>query len=44
MSIPLLDNKMYTLCFADDQIVLAKEYKELEYNTQKFIKNVGNWV
>lgn len=38
MSIQLNNNNLYTLCFANDQLVIANEYDDLEYMTQKLIE------
>lgn len=34
----LNDTRLYTLCFADDQIVLAQNYEGIEYMTSKHIE------
>lgn len=43
MGIPLNDYVLYTLCFADDQIVLAQDYDDLEYMTRKLIEEYDKW-
>jgi len=35
MGIPLENTKLYTLLFADDQVVLASYKEDLEYMTRK---------
>lgn len=43
MGIPLNDNIIYTLCFADDQIVLAQDQHDIEYMTRKLIEEYDKW-
>ena len=43
MGIPLIDNTVYTLCFADDQVVVAQDYHDMEYMTRKFIEEYKLW-
>jgi len=43
MGISLNDTTLYTLCFADDQIVLAQDYEDLEYMTRKLIEEYNKW-
>lgn len=44
MGIPLNDGyTLYTLCFADDQVVLAQDYEDLEYMTRKLTEEYDKW-
>lgn len=44
MGIPINDNlSLYTLHFADDQIVMAQDKEDLEYMTRKLIKEYEKW-
>ncbi|XP_030746803.1 uncharacterized protein LOC115875475 [Sitophilus oryzae] len=43
MEIPLNDSILYTLCFGDDQIILAQDYEDLEYMTRKLIEEYHKW-
>ncbi|XP_030766854.1 uncharacterized protein LOC115890691 [Sitophilus oryzae] len=43
MGILLNDSILYTLCFADDQIILAQDYEDLEYMTRKLIEKYNKW-
>ncbi|XP_030764743.1 uncharacterized protein LOC115888980 [Sitophilus oryzae] len=43
MGIPLNDSILYTLCFADDLIILAQDYEELVYMTRKIIEEYNKW-
>lgn len=44
MGIPLTDDStLYTLCFADDQIVLAQDYEDLQYMSKKLIEEYKHW-
>lgn len=43
MGIPLNEEHLYTLSFADDQIVMAQDYEDLEYMTRKLIEEYNNW-
>ncbi|XP_044760850.1 uncharacterized protein LOC123318297 [Coccinella septempunctata] len=44
MGIPLNDEKtLYTLFFADDQILLAQDQQDLEYMTRKLIEEYEKW-
>ena len=40
---PLIDNTVYTLCFADDQVVVAQDYHGMEYMTRKLIEKYKLW-
>lgn len=41
MGIPLKNEMLYTLCFADDQVVKTQNYEDICYMTRKREKN-GN--
>lgn len=44
MGIPLDDNStIYTLQFADDQLILAQEFEDIEYLTRKLIQEYSLW-
>lgn len=43
MGITLNNTSLYTLCFADDQIVLAQDYEDLQYMTRKLIEEYTKW-
>lgn len=43
MGIPLENNNLFTLCFADDQIVIAQDYEDLEYMARKLIEEYEKW-
>lgn len=43
MGIPLNENILYTLSFADDQIVLAQDIEDLEYMTRKLVEEYEKW-
>ncbi|XP_030746451.1 uncharacterized protein LOC115875188 [Sitophilus oryzae] len=43
MGIPLNDSILYTLCFADDQIILTQDYEDLKYKTRKLTKEYSKW-
>ena len=43
MGILLNDSILYTLCFADDQIILAQDYEDWEYMTRKLIEEYNKW-
>lgn len=39
-----LDNKMqYTLCFADDQMLIAQDYEDVNYMIRKLIEEYQKW-
>ena len=37
------NNTIYTLSFADDQLVVAQDYEDLEYMSRKLIAQYKNW-
>ena len=44
MGIPLNDGTtLYTLCFADDQVVLAQDREDLEYMARNLIEEYSKW-
>ena len=44
MGIPAAsDTTLYTLCFADDQIVAAQDAEDLEYMSRKLIDEYEKW-
>jgi len=43
MGIPLENTTLYTLQFADDQVVLAGDKEDLEYMTRKLKENYEKW-
>jgi len=43
MGLPLNENTLYTLSFADDQVVISQDYEDLEYMTRKLIEQYDKW-
>lgn len=43
MGIPLNESILFTLCFADDQVVLAQDYEDLAYMTRKLVEEYEIW-
>lgn len=43
MGIPLNNTTIYTLNFADDQVVMAQDLDDLEYMTRKLIEEYRHW-
>ncbi|XP_044749678.1 uncharacterized protein LOC123310275 [Coccinella septempunctata] len=43
MGIPLNDTNIYTLQFADDQIIVARDKEDLEYMTRKLKETYEYW-
>lgn len=43
MGLPINNNTIYTLSFADDQLVLAQDYDDIEYMTRKLIEEYKKW-
>lgn len=43
MGIPLTDYTLYTLCFADDQVVVAQDYDDLNYMARKLVEEYSEW-
>jgi hypothetical protein len=43
MGIPLMDTTLYTLCFADNHVVIGQDYGDLKYMTRKLIEEYRKW-
>ena len=43
MGVPIGDNMLYTLCFADDQVIIAQDYDDINYMTRKLIEEYQKW-
>jgi len=43
MGIPLNNTTLYTLSFADDQVILAQDFEDLEYMTRKLVEEYTKW-
>lgn len=43
MGLPLNDSTLYTLCFADDQILVAQDYEDINYMTRKLVEEYAEW-
>jgi len=43
MGIPLNNTTLDTLRFADDQVILAQDYEDLEYLTRKLVEEYTKW-
>jgi hypothetical protein len=43
MGIPLEGKTLYTLCFADVQILIAQDHDDVEYMTRKIIEEYRIW-
>lgn len=43
MGIPLNETTLYTLHFADDQVVLSQDAEDMEYMTRKLIEQYQEW-
>lgn len=43
MGIPTENSTIYTLLFADDQLVIAQDYEDIEYMTRKLIEEYNKW-
>jgi len=43
MGLALDDYILYTLSFADDQVVIAQDYEDLEHMTPKLIEVYTKW-
>jgi hypothetical protein len=44
MGLKIQDTTIYSLLFADDQILIAQDYEDLEYMTRKLIDEYELWV
>ena len=38
MGIPLTDFMLYTLCFADGQVIVVQDYDNIQYETRKLME------
>lgn len=43
MGIPLNNTNIYSLSFADDQVIMAQDYDDIEYMTRKLIEEYKKW-
>lgn len=43
MGIPMENDTLYSLQFADDQVILAQDYEDLQYMTRKLIEEYSKW-
>lgn len=43
MGIPLIDNFLFTVSFADDQVVIAPDYDDLNFMMRKLISEYKSW-
>ena len=43
MGVLVNSTALYTLCFVDDQILIAQDYKDLSYMTRKLFKEYKKW-
>lgn len=43
MGIALSSGMLYTLCFTDDQVVIAQDYEDIEYMTRKLFQEYKEW-
>lgn len=43
MGLPLDEGTLYTLSFADDQVVMAQDYEDIEYMARKLIEQYNKW-
>lgn len=43
MGIPLTDSTLYTLCFADDQVIIAQDSEDLSYMMRKLLEEFTEW-
>lgn len=43
MGMPLNESILYTLCFADDQIVIAQDHDDMNYMMRKLIEEYEKW-
>ena len=44
MGLPLIENNfLYTLCFADDQVLIAQGYEDIKYKTRKLMEQCAKW-
>ena len=43
MGIPVGNDSIYTLLFADDQIVISQDYEDMEYMLRKLLEEYEKW-
>ena len=43
MGLEIQDTKLYSMLFADDQLLIAQDYEDLEYMTRKLIDEYELW-
>ena len=43
MGLEIQDMTIYSLLFADDQLLIAQDYEDLEYMTRQLIDNYELW-
>ena len=43
MGLEIQDTTIYSMLFADDQLLTAQDYEDLEYMTRKLIDEYGLW-
>jgi hypothetical protein len=44
MGLEIQDMTIYSLLFADDQLLITQDYEDLEYMTRKLIDEYELWV
>jgi hypothetical protein len=44
MGLEIQDTTIHSMLFADDQLIIAQDYEDLEYMTMKLIKECEVWV
>ena len=43
MGIPVGNDSIYTLLFADDQVVISQDYEDMEYMLRKLLEEYEKW-
>jgi hypothetical protein len=43
MGLEIQDTTIYSILFADDQLIIAQDYENLEYMTRKLIEEYEAW-
>jgi hypothetical protein len=43
MGLEIQDTTIYSMLFADNQLLIAQEYEDLEYRTRKLIEEYEVW-
>jgi hypothetical protein len=43
MGLEIQDTEIYSMLFADDQLIIAQDYENLEYMTRKLIEEYEAW-